>query len=267
MLPLALSAPDEHRGWVSRWSTVAGVRTHERLRANPVGGLPVVMLHGLAVSHRYLMPTADALADRHPVLVPDLPGFGFSGKPPVAYDVVRHAEFVSAWLDSHGLSGVAVVGHSFGAQVAAALAVRRPDAVTALVLASPTADPQARSRRALVARWFADLPGEDPRQAAILARDVWQARPWRVWATVGHSVRHRIEEDLLRVRVPTLVLGGDRDTVAPLRWRTRIAQLTDGVSVTVPRAAHNALTTAGGAAADAIAAHLAAVTSGSGATG
>ncbi|UQU66773.1 alpha/beta fold hydrolase [Couchioplanes caeruleus] len=257
MLRLALSAPRPYRGWVSRWSTVAGIRTHERVRARPVDALPVVMLHGLAVSHRYLMPTADALADRHPVLVPDLPGFGLSGRPGRAYDVEEHAAFVSAWLDAHGLDRVAVLGHSFGAEVAAALARRRPDAVAALVLASPTADPAARSRRGLVGRWFADLPGEVKRQAVILVRDVYDARPWRVWSTIGHSVHNRVEDDLRRISAPTLVLGGDRDTVAPLPWRTRVAQLTGGVSVTLPGAAHNALTTAGPAAADAIATHLA----------
>ncbi|MFI7599369.1 alpha/beta fold hydrolase [Actinoplanes sp. NPDC049681] len=256
MLPLALSAPRPRRGWVSHWSTIGRVRMHVRVPADPMAGLPVVMLHGLAVSHRYLMPTADALADRHPVLVPDLPGFGLSTKPPVAFDVPRHARFLSAWLDAHRLSRIAVAGHSFGAEVAAALAVLRPDAVAALVLAGPTADPAARSRRGLIGRWFADLPAEDPRQAAILARDVWDARPWRVWATIGHSVRNRVEDDLRRVTAPTLVLGGDRDTVAPLAWRTRVAQLTGGVSATLPGAAHNALTTAGPAAADAIAAHL-----------
>ena len=256
MLRLALSAPRPYRGWVSRWSTVAGIRTHVRVRVRPAPGLPVVMLHGLAVSHRYLMPTADALADRHPVLVPDLPGFGLSGKPRRAFDVAEHAAFVSAWLDAAGLDRVAVVGHSFGVEVAAALARQRPDAVAALVLASPTTDPAARTRTRLIGRWFADLPLEAKRQAVILPRDVYDARPWRVWATIGHSVHNHVEEDLRHVSAPTLVLGGDRDTVAPLPWRTRVAQLTGGRSVTLPGAAHNALTTAGRAAADAIASHL-----------
>jgi pimeloyl-ACP methyl ester carboxylesterase len=38
-----------------------------------------LLVHGLAVSHRYLMPTAAALAGT--VYVPDLPGFGLSDKP------------------------------------------------------------------------------------------------------------------------------------------------------------------------------------------
>jgi pimeloyl-ACP methyl ester carboxylesterase len=259
-LALALAAPAPLLGWQSRWRTVAGLRCHERVRVDdPTGTLPVVLLHGLAVSHRYLMPTAHALADRHPVVVPDLPGFGLSAKPRTAFDVARHAEHVAARLDDAGLSGVAVLGHSFGAEVAAALAGSRPDLVAALVLAGPTADPVARHRRGLVGRWLADLLVEDPRQAFILARDVRDAKPWRVWATLGRSVHNPVEGDLARVRAPTLVLGGQWDPVAPARWRHQVAVLCGGTSVTVPRAGHNVLTTAGRRSADLIADHLAAV--------
>ena len=260
-LALALSAPAPALGWTSRWSTVAGLRCHERVRAAPVpGALPVVLLHGLAVSHRYLMPTAHALADRHPVIVPDLPGFGLSDKPRTALDVPAHAEHIAARLDDAGLSDVAVLGHSFGAEVAAALAAARPDLVSALVLVGPTADPAARNRRSQFGRWSADLLVEDPRQAAILSRDMLDAKPWRVLATLGRSVRNAIEADLVRVKARTLVLGGRWDPVAPPRWRHEVAVLSGGTSVTVPRAGHNVLTTAGRRSADAIAAHLAAAT-------
>jgi pimeloyl-ACP methyl ester carboxylesterase len=257
-LRLALAAPRPRQGWVSRWTTVAGLATHDRSRPQAPDTLPVVLLHGLAVSHRYLMPTARALADRHPVVVPDLPGFGLSGKPPVAYDVAGHAAHVAAWLDALGLGQVCLVGHSFGAEVAAALARLRPDAVAALVLAGPTTDPAARSRRKLIGRWCADLMVEDPRQAAILARDVADARPWRVWATISHSVHNAVEDDIRHAGVPTLVIGGGLDPVAPLRWRREAAALAGrGVVVTLPGAGHNVLTTAGPRAADAIAALLA----------
>jgi pimeloyl-ACP methyl ester carboxylesterase len=258
-LALALAAPAPSLGWVSRWRTVAGLRCHERVRPDGPDTLPVVLVHGLAVSHRYLMPTAHALARRHPVVVPDLPGFGLSVKPRRALDVPGHAAHLAARLDDAELTRVAVLGHSFGAEVAAALAVSRPDLVAALILAGPTADPSARHRRGQVGRWTADLVVEDPWQARILARDVRDAKPWRVWATLGHSVHNEIEADLDRVKAPTLVLGGQFDPVAPPRWRHEVAMLTDGTSVTVPRAGHNALTTAGRPCADAIAAHLATI--------
>lgn len=259
-LRLALSAPADAGRWRSRWTEVAGTRIHERLPATSPATLPVVLLHGLAVSHRYLMPTADALADRHPVHVPDLPGFGLSDKPRHALDVREHTDVVAAWLAARGLDRVCVVGHSFGAEIAARLAARRPDLVAALVLGGPTADPVARSRRGLIGRWTADLMVEDPRQARILARDVRDAKPWRVFATLGHSVRNAIENDLRAVTAPTLVLTGAWDTVAPAHWRHRAAALCGGTTVTVPGSGHNVLTTAGPRSADAIAAHLAEIT-------
>jgi pimeloyl-ACP methyl ester carboxylesterase len=239
----------------SRRTRVFGLRLHD-LRDLRAPGLPIVMLHGLAVSHRYLLPTARALAAHHPVLVPDLPGFGRSDKPPAAYGVGRHAEHLGAWLDTLGLRRVCLVGHSFGTEVAARLAVIRPDAVAALVLAGPTCDPDARSRSALIGRWLRDVTVEQPWQAPILARDVADARPWRVSATISHSVGNRIEDDLSRTRTGTLVLGGSLDPVAPLRWRARVAALTGGTLVTVAEAAHNVLTTSPRRSAAAIVRHI-----------
>lgn len=168
----------------------------------------------------------------------------------------RHAEHLSAWLDTLGLARVGLVGHSFGAEVAARLAVLRPELAAGIVLAGPTTDPAARSRRALIGRWARDLLVEPPWQAPVLARDVADAKPWRVLATVGHSVRNTVEDDLRRLPVPPLVLGGGLDPVAPARWRAEIAAMTGGVAVTIPLAAHNVLTTSGRRSADAIAGYL-----------
>ena len=242
--------------FTSRRITVAGLRTFDR-HDLAAPRLPVVQVHGLGVSHRYLMPTAHALAGRHPVLVPDLPGFGHSDKPRHAYDVGRHAAHLAAWLDVLGLGPVCLAGHSFGAEVVARVAALRPDLVAALVLAGPTTDPLARSRRGLIGRWLLDLLVEAPWQAAVIARDVADAKPWRVLATVGHSVRNQVERDLRRLRVRPLILGGALDPIATLRWRASVAALTGGVSVTVPEAAHNLLTTSPRRSADAIAAYVA----------
>jgi pimeloyl-ACP methyl ester carboxylesterase len=61
---------------------VRGVDTHDRASLDsPDATPPLVLVHGLAVSHRYLMPLAATLAGHHPVHVIDLPGFGLSGDP------------------------------------------------------------------------------------------------------------------------------------------------------------------------------------------
>jgi pimeloyl-ACP methyl ester carboxylesterase len=96
---LATSAPRAAWGFHSRWRTVRGVATHDRRSlAAHNGALPMIMLHGLAVSHRYLMPLAAGQAGYHPVHVVDLPGFGLSDDPGTVLDVPEHADHVAAWL-------------------------------------------------------------------------------------------------------------------------------------------------------------------------
>jgi len=61
--------------------------------ALPTGRPPVVLVHGLGLSGRYMLPVAERLA-RHnlQVYLPDLPGFGDSDKPDAALDVSRLAD-------------------------------------------------------------------------------------------------------------------------------------------------------------------------------
>ncbi|GIE32707.1 hypothetical protein Ait01nite_057520 [Actinoplanes italicus] len=240
----AMAAPGPAYGFVSRHRSVRGLRLHVRTRTDRSAPTVWMLLHGLAVSHRYLMPTALAL--RGDVHVPDLPGFGLSERPGHAYDVVEHAAVTAAWMDAESLSGVSVVANSFGCQVAVELAVRRPDLVSALVLVGPTVDPSAPTSAGQAFRWLRDLAREDPRQARIIARDIRDAGPLRILRTLRHSTRHPMARRLPLVTAPVLVLRGEHDPIAPPRWAAEAAALApDGHAGTVPRAAHNAVTTAG----------------------
>ncbi|MER7460679.1 alpha/beta hydrolase [Micromonospora sp. NPDC126480] len=253
-LRLALAAPRPAAGLTSEWRLVDGLRTHTRRGADPgAGAPPVVLVHGLAVSHRYLTPLAVALADTHPVYVPDLPGFGLSERPATAYGVARLADHLAAWLAAYRLPPACLLGHSFGAEVVASLAARHPEAVRAVVLVGPTSDPAARSRRGQFGRFLVDTVREAKLQAPILLRDVRDARPWRVYATLTHSVRNTVESDLVRIAAPTLVVTGSRDPVAPAGWRSQAARLVPGArDLVVPGAAHNVATTAPEQVADAV---------------
>ena len=75
------------------------------------------MVHGLAVSHRYLMPTAALLARQHPLGVPDRPGFGLSGDLGAALDTTRLADSLGGWLHAAGTAPAVLLGNSSGCQV------------------------------------------------------------------------------------------------------------------------------------------------------
>src|SRR4051794_25652972 len=89
----------------------------------------IVLIHGLLVSSRYMLPTAHRLAAFSNVLIPDLPGWGRSSKPERALTVRELADAVVAWFDAVGLGRPVLVANSFGCQVAVDIAARYPDRV------------------------------------------------------------------------------------------------------------------------------------------
>jgi pimeloyl-ACP methyl ester carboxylesterase len=229
-----------------------GLRLHVRERRADPAATPWMLLHGLAVSHRYLMPTARRLGPGS-VYVPDLAGFGLSGKPATVLDVGAHAGIIADLIDRLGIGPVRLIGNSFGCQVAVELAVRRPDLVGALVLAGPTTDPAAASAGAQIRRLLRDLPHEDVRQVPILARDVRDAGGRRILATLRHAVADDIYGKLAAIRVPVLLVRGSKDPIAPQAWLDRMAKsLPRATAVTIGGAAHNVVSTAGAETAAAI---------------
>ncbi|HEX7672456.1 MAG TPA: alpha/beta fold hydrolase, partial [Polyangiaceae bacterium] len=101
-------------------------------------GPPVVLLHGLGATNASMLPTLVALAGRHRVLAPDLPGFGDSEKPIASYDARFFANWLATFLDRVGVDRAHVVGNSMGGRIAIELALTSPSRVRTLSLLAPS---------------------------------------------------------------------------------------------------------------------------------
>jgi pimeloyl-ACP methyl ester carboxylesterase len=99
-------------------------------------GPPLVLVHGLGGAGSNWTELAALLAARFRVLVPDLPGHGGSEPLPGSAGISSYAEAVALLAEREGMLPAALAGHSFGGAVALRLALRRPEAVSALVLAA-----------------------------------------------------------------------------------------------------------------------------------
>jgi pimeloyl-ACP methyl ester carboxylesterase len=215
---------------------------HARVVSEAPSPSPVVVLvHGLGVSSRYMIPTIRALASDCRVCAPDLPGFGRSAGPRDALDIPQLADALDSWLDAVDLGAPDVLlGNSMGCQILVDLAVRYPARVRRLVLVGPTMDSHARTAPRQLARLALDSVREAPSQPFVVAYDYVLFGFRRFRQTFHHALADRVEDKLPRVLAPTLVVRGERDPIASQRWVAEFtARLPRGRMAVVPGAAHS----------------------------
>jgi len=116
----------------------------------------IVFVHGFSLDTRMWDGQFAAFAERYRVVRYDLRGFGRSAVPEAGVPY-RHDEDLCALLDLLGIDRVAIAGLSLGGAVALTVALRQPERVAALVLASSV------------------LPGFETPQFDAMTRPVWKA--------------------------------------------------------------------------------------------
>jgi 2-hydroxy-6-oxonona-2,4-dienedioate hydrolase len=226
----------------SQWVRVADRQLHYRVpREQPApNGATIIMVHGLAVSSRYMLPTALQLAPFYHVYIPDLPGFGKSEKPDHYQNLDEMADTLAEWMSALALPSAVLVGNSLGCQIITRFAVRHPQRVHAAIFLGPTMDIWARSAHQEIGRWLLNIPFEPISLFPIVLRDCIDIGLRRFVATFRYGLQDSIEAYLPNMHMPTLVVRGARDTVVPQRWAEHVTRLLpQGRLVVVPRAAHD----------------------------
>jgi len=226
----------------SKWTSVNGLSIYARVSVDPVPveDSAIVMVHGLVVSSRYMVPTAIRLAPYYHVYAPDLPGFGKSDKPSHVLNITELSDVLADWMQAIGLKQATLLGNSMGCQVIANLVLRHPERVSRVILMGPTMDPQARMAYQVIVRWLLNAPREPLSLFPIVVRDYLAAGLRRFARTFRDALQDRIEEHLPHIRVPGLVVRGEYDTIVPERWAEEAARLLpQGQLVVIARAAHD----------------------------
>lgn len=120
--------------FTSRRTRSGGVELHW---VEAGAGEPLVLVHGLADSHRTWRRVLPVLARHRRVLALDLPGHGLSERPDAGYDLPWHARVLGQWCDYLELDRFDLVGHSYGGGVAQFLLLSHAEHVKRLALVSP----------------------------------------------------------------------------------------------------------------------------------
>jgi pimeloyl-ACP methyl ester carboxylesterase len=120
-------------------------------------GTPVVLLHGLTATRRYVVMGSRSLErSGHRVVTYDARAHGAStgAEDPDAYDYDDLVEDLRAVMDDRGIDRAVLVGASMGAHTAVRMALDHPERVAGLVVATPAFDPE-EDRDEGLKRWDA----------------------------------------------------------------------------------------------------------------
>jgi pimeloyl-ACP methyl ester carboxylesterase len=219
-------------------------------------GTPVVLLHGLTATRRYVVMGSRALErGGHRIVAYDARGHGSSSPAPDpdAYDYDDLVGDLQAVLDERGIERAVLAGASMGAHTIVRLALDEPERVAGLVVITPAYDPESDGRE--LERWDAlseglrrggvegfveaygepDVPEqwrdtiakvlrqrlsahEHPDAVADALRAVPRSRPFGAW------------DDLARVQAPTIVVASrdEADPGHPYAIGERYAELIPG---------------------------------------
>ncbi|MGK4583015.1 alpha/beta fold hydrolase [Kitasatospora sp. HPMI-4] len=221
-------------------------------------GTPLVLLHAFPLSARMweaqleLLPGLSGDAAR--VLTMDQRGFGAAelGEEEPSLDLI--ADDVARLLDAAGIDRAVVGGLSMGGYVAMAFARRHGDRLSGLLLADTRAtvdSGQVRANRERIARTVLARdsvrllaeekieegllgPGTDPELVARVRKMIAESAPRAVaWAQRAMAARGDSLDTLASVTVPSAVIVGEFDALAPLDEARLMADVLPDAHLTV----------------------------------
>lgn len=205
-------------------------------------GPTVLMLHGIGGGHLVFAPQVEALASAgYRAVAWDMPGYGRSA-PIEPYTFKGLAQQCVDLIDALQCPSVTLVGHSMGGMVAQEVVARRPDKVNRLVLAGTSAAFGKRTDGRVAGDWaqqfmaertavldaggsMADMaqrlvpqmtgPGALP-EGLRLAEHAMAGVPAATYRRALEALTSFDRQSMLgHIRVPTLLIAGEFDRVAP----------------------------------------------------
>jgi pimeloyl-ACP methyl ester carboxylesterase len=230
-----------------RFLEVNGVLLHYVERGS---GEPLVLLHGNGSMIQDFESSGliDLAAKNYRVIVFDRPGFGHSDRPRnVVWTPDAQAELIKHALARLGVSNAIVLGHSWGASVAVALALKYPGLVRGLVLASgyyyPTVRPDVVAMAAPSLPLIGDIlshtlsplisratwplmmakifgPRSVPRKFEAFPKEM-ALRPSQIRASAAESAlmipdAFHLRNKYADLKVPVVIIAGEQDRLVDI---------------------------------------------------
>jgi pimeloyl-ACP methyl ester carboxylesterase len=201
-------------------------------------GSPVILLHGGLGSGEMFGPILPTLAERHEVILVDLQGHGRTADIDRPLRESLMADDIAALIDHLGLDRPAVVGYSMGGGTAFFTAVKYPNKVGKLVMASANIRydaiyPEMLAMQGKVDASAAELMKETP-MYELYQRVAPRPEDFgRLLDKIGEFMAAEVDFDysaeMAALEVPTLIVCADADMAPPAHYVDAFRLLDGGL--------------------------------------
>lgn len=164
------------------------------------------------------------------MFAPDLPGFGQAPPPESVWGVEEYIAFLQRSMKEQGIGRFVLIGHSFGGQLALGFALAHPSEIEKLILVAPAAIRRKpglfKNALKILAKaggaFFFLLPFESLRTNVrkvfyrLLGRRDYLKAAGVMREVMAKVISQDLSSRFSEIRVPTLLLWGDKDLLVPL---------------------------------------------------
>jgi pimeloyl-ACP methyl ester carboxylesterase len=216
---------------IGEYAEVNGINLYHETHG---AGRPMILLHGGLGSGEMFGPVIGALAANHKVIVPDLQGHGRTADVDRPIDIRLMADDIAALIDHLGLEKPDLVGYSLGGGVAFFTAVKFPDKVGRLVMASANIrrnaiPPEMLAQQAQVNSAAVEYMKDTP-MYQLYQRVAPRPQDFgRLLDKIGEAMSSDFDhiEELRGIKVPTMLVCADADMAPPSHY-VEAFKLLDG---------------------------------------
>ena len=213
-------------------------------------GKPFLILHGWESNSDRWIPAAERIAERGlKVIVPDLPGFGKSDALSTPWDTNKYINWVEAFVKELNLGDFYLLGHSFGGALASKIAVKHAQEVKKLFLVSAACVRKKTTKKSFfkkiskIIKLFYFLPYYGFIRKAIYKFIIRKSDYVYVEGIMKETYLNVVAEDLSFhlpfIKVPTVIIWGDKDDLTPLADGYFIEkQIKNSKIIVIPSAGH-----------------------------
>lgn len=232
----------------------------------------IVMVHGFRGTHHGLQLIINRLPE-YKIIIPDLPGFGESTPMTSEHNVDTYCDFLKLFIAEVAPKKPYLLGHSFGSIIVSHFAAKNPTAIKKLILVNAIAEPALKgpqkiaTKAAIFYYWLGQKLPQKAGEKMLRSRLVIFGASKLMTTTKDKVLQQFIHENHLKyfstfqdrntlreafeastkntasdkadtIKVPTLLIAGELDKIAPLKGQHKLVSLIPDSQLVVFKAGH-----------------------------